>query len=313
MKKISSYISASQYPAKLIRHYIEQGSAGPPLTPIHTTINITNTCNLKCPYCATKDRMKDNPHMPFELFRDLMKDLVDRYRLRAISFSGGGDATCHPEFERFVGCADYFGLATALITNGINLVRIDPEILKKLHWVRISMDGYRSKIPTIPDCIFPGISWVFNVGDSFNPLLLKLVDMAGDRKIKHLRIHQDIYNADTIDLPKVFAGKPGVILHERTDFTPGTPACWNGHIWPRIDVDGRFWPCCGIQYALKGHEQGKAYPETLCMGDYEAYKKTIEMQIPVDGVKCFRCFYEPRNTFLGALKILDSLENPEFA
>jgi len=310
--KVTSYISAGQYPVKLLAHYLCKNNAKPRIQPIHATINITNTCNLKCPYCATKDRRHFDPPMSFELFKYIV-DGLQAEGLQAMSFSGGGDATLHKEFGKFVEYLSSCGIASALVTNGTQLHRINESVLQQLSWIRVSMDGWREEIPKMPDCIFPGVSWVYRVNDADNPILEKLVEMAEDGKIKHLRIHQDIYLADKTDLPQKYAGRDGVILHERTNFSCGTERCWNGLTWPRIDVDGRMWPCCGVHYALNKVDQNRNYPEELCMGTLEEYLGYVRDQRPFDAKICDRCFYEPRNHLLDAISQASDLQNPEFA
>jgi hypothetical protein len=250
--------------------------------------------------------------MPFDLFKSLV-DGLQAEGLQAMSISGGGDPTLHKEFGKFVTYLSSCGIASALVTNGTQLHKIPESVLQQLSWIRISMDGWRDKIPEIPDCIFPGISWVYRVNDSANTILARLVEMAGAGEIKHLRIHQDIYLADKIELPQKYAGREGVILHERTKFSCGTERCWNGLTWPRIDVDGRMWPCCGVNYALNRVDQNRNYPEELCMGTLDEYLAYVREQKPFNARICDRCFYEPRNHLLDAISCASGLENPEFA
>jgi len=308
----TSYIAAGQYPVKLIAHYLGKGEAVPRLTPIHTTINFTNLCNLKCPYCATKERRKDDPHMTFKTLDKTITTLRS-LGLQAVSISGGGEGTLHPDFEEFIEYLLSGGLSVALVTNGTMLKKISPTVLKSLAWIRVSMDGHRGEIPEIPSCINPGVSWVYRAVDRENPLMLRLADMAGAGEIKHLRIQQDIYNAATIELPTDLGNREGVLLHDRKEYWCGSKKCWNGHVWPRVDVDGRMWPCCGVHYALDKLTQSRNYPEVLCMGSIEDYVEYIDEQKPFDGSPCKMCFYRPRIDFLEALTKIPRLENPEFA
>lgn len=109
--------------------------------PISVELSLTNRCNLKCIYCSDGElRLRqgireslDKPIL-FALFDDLKAGGT-----RGIVLEGGGEPTIHPDFNDIVEYLEEIGLAAGLITNGTK--NIAPDILKKLEWIRVSLDA----------------------------------------------------------------------------------------------------------------------------------------------------------------------------
>lgn len=109
--------------------------------PVSVELSLTNRCNLKCIYCSDGElrsrqgiRESLDKKTLFRLFDDLKKGGT-----KGIVLEGGGEPTIHPDFQEIVEYLDEIQLATGLITNGTR--RIAPEILKKLEWIRVSLDA----------------------------------------------------------------------------------------------------------------------------------------------------------------------------
>ena len=135
---------------------------GRPNTVVTTHVSPEGACNLKCAYCSVTYRTISN-----RIKLDVIKDYVTRlqtFGLKAVILTGGGEPTLYPHFNELVRWCFDKGLKVALITNGTQLRRVEPEVLAMLSWVRVSINmftDWREKIQ------FPGLSADAVVGSSF--------------------------------------------------------------------------------------------------------------------------------------------------
>ena len=104
---------------------------------------ITTKCNLRCPKCLY---LINDPHyfdnkgfMPFALYKDIIDSAGDAIRTITLT---GGEATLHPEFEKFIDFAQGKNIDIGVATNG-TLIKQNLSALRKIsgHF-RISFDGY---------------------------------------------------------------------------------------------------------------------------------------------------------------------------
>ena len=127
--------------SRKIESLISAGAQADMSYPISVELSLTNRCNLKCVYCSDADlrsrqgiRESLDKATLFALFDDLKAGGT-----RGIVLEGGGEPTIHPDFNDIVEYLDDIGLAAGLITNGTK--SISPDILKKLEWIRVSLDA----------------------------------------------------------------------------------------------------------------------------------------------------------------------------
>jgi hypothetical protein len=274
--------------------------------PTHLSVNLTNACQLDCPYCSNADRDKAAA-MPHEIFVNLIRHLQP-LGLQAVTLTGGGEPTLHPDFHAIVTFLYLRGIKVGLITNGVGLADKHPSLLDRLDWIRISIDGHRKKLPRLPKCKKVSFSWVWEDGDDQLDTFKELVRLATAGQIGHLRVGSNIYKAKDQTLPWGLSGH-GVIIHDRRDYAGGAKRCWTGLIWPKVDVDGKFMACCGHQYAM--FHTPRKRNDALCLGNLQEYLKRVDEQAPFNGERCERCYYSQRNAFLEAVKAKD-IVNPEF-
>ena len=60
-------------------------------------INITNRCNVSCPFCCQYSHPQRKSYMPFELFQRI----IDEHKNFEVQFEGG-EPTIHPDFNKMV-------------------------------------------------------------------------------------------------------------------------------------------------------------------------------------------------------------------
>lgn len=119
------------------------------LPPVHIRIKPTNVCGHNCWYCAYKadnlqlgkDMMKKD-YIPKEKMIEIIRDMKDM-RVRAVTFSGGGDPFCYPYLLDAVKLLADTDIKYACLTNGSRLEGDLAEIFAhEAVWIRISIDGW---------------------------------------------------------------------------------------------------------------------------------------------------------------------------
>lgn len=99
--------------------------------PVTVDIEPTNACDVRCPWCYTRDfRKRAVGHMNGQRLVEL-PEFLRAWGVQSVQVTGGGEPLLHPRIDEF-----FTGLAAArlpwgLITNGINL-----------NWARAETVGY---------------------------------------------------------------------------------------------------------------------------------------------------------------------------
>lgn len=174
--------------------------------PINIEISPCGLCNAKCEFCFYKDS-KDKDILDLDL---LIKniDCFEKMGVRAITWTGGGEPTLHPDFAEF----SYYTyektcMDQGLFTNGIDISianRIDYDVFD---WVRISKTNFDWNIDVIEkinnDCDKVG-------------LCLNWSNIDND----YVDLHKALEIADKLDLDYVQV-RPALKSHgEKTDILP---------------------------------------------------------------------------------------------
>ena len=118
---------------------IEMLDAGEFVFPITCEIDPSNNCMLNCNFCrfaAFRKRTKIN--LEWEIYITLLSELYSG-GTKSVTFTGGGEPLMHPKFNAMATFAKSLGLEVGLVTNGVNLHRLDsPEIFE---FIRVSLDA----------------------------------------------------------------------------------------------------------------------------------------------------------------------------
>ena len=83
-------------------------------------IEITNHCNLCCPFCIHNDRPKE--FMSLQSFNLILNKL--KHHTKYLYFHILGEPTIHPEINEFINLANREGFYVNITTNGTNLKKI---------------------------------------------------------------------------------------------------------------------------------------------------------------------------------------------
>lgn len=112
-------------------------SPGLKIAPINVEVSLTHVCQAKCDWCfyrGTHLKMTTDSYMPWQLVTELLEDMVE-LKVKAVTWTGGGEPTLHPQFRDVVEMVYDTGLKQGLFTNGLSLPKYRPELLE---WIRVS-------------------------------------------------------------------------------------------------------------------------------------------------------------------------------
>jgi len=141
--------------------------------PVLIEISPTNYCNASCPWCFYIYEHCDHKNNSKKVHIEnivMKKNLADIAKIgtKAISWTGGGEPTLHPNFNEFVKLAHESGLSQGVFTNALDYELNKIENPELLDWIRVSItnkgvegiskkliDFYKSKAPktTIGACL----------------------------------------------------------------------------------------------------------------------------------------------------------------
>lgn len=140
----------------LERAGVESANAGQDgraaIVPITMELDLTNVCSHRCPLCAGRRMANSAQEELFAVAGDgeqMPKSSAARHLtqmaeagVRAVTFTGGGEPTVHPDLGELVSLAASLGLDVGLITHGGLLHRHDVEkLVANCTWIRVSVDA----------------------------------------------------------------------------------------------------------------------------------------------------------------------------
>lgn len=119
------------------------------LPPVHIRIKPTNVCNHNCSYCAYRvDNLQLGKDMvvkdfiPEAKMMEIIDDIIDM-KVKAVTFSGGGDPFCYQYLLKSVKRLADSPVKFASLTNGSKLRGEVAEVFAHhATWLRISIDGW---------------------------------------------------------------------------------------------------------------------------------------------------------------------------
>ena len=198
-------------------------------------IEITNVCNLSCPFCPPHNR--ENRFMNFEEFK-LILSKIKGYT-EYIYLHVKGEPLLHPEFDKFVKYANMQGFKINLTTNG-TLLKNHLQITKYLRQINISLHATNSAeivetAKKINDCIINFRIWNISQNPEAINLLEKEFDVKLDTSVENFTL-----------APNKFLSKENIFKWPdiNDDETSENGYCHALSSQIAILVDGTLVPCC---------------------------------------------------------------------
>lgn len=81
------------------------------------SLEFTNYCNLKCPYCTSPLDLREKGFMTLEVLNKIVSELKNR-KINRIQIVGNGESTLHPQFEYFIKQLTENSRYVSIVTNG---------------------------------------------------------------------------------------------------------------------------------------------------------------------------------------------------
>lgn len=305
--------------------------------PTQIQVDLTNQCNHKCAYCFSKFTIGNTADtIDKEIIFKLLND-IKKLDICAVHYTGGGEPFIHRNIYEILEKTVENNLEFGMVTNGtlINFERID--LLKKMFWIRISIDASDSEmycklrgvdefnkvIQVInilslqcPDTVL-GLSFVINLLNYSQ--IVKFTELAKELKVDNVRFSiawfpqcKDTYPIEEIDklinkakelqtkdfrIFDLTKGRLDNFVLEGKDYT----SCGYQHFTTVIGADCKIYPCCTLKYnqeASFGNLKEQSF-EQIWMG--ESRKKWIKGNYLKEVCSKNICWMEEKNKFIGYL------------
>lgn len=111
-------------------------------------IDVTNSCNLRCPVCPVTFAMtRPRGLMKMEIFRQIIDDFIPETRKPAIYFNFSGEPTLNKALPDMIAYATAYGHDTFVSTNATKLSSelIERMILAGLGRINLCVDGFSAE------------------------------------------------------------------------------------------------------------------------------------------------------------------------
>lgn len=118
-----------------IADYLQTGDC----LPVFCEVNLTNSCNLRCRWCISDNFRATHAALKTDALFKFAEEFVATGG-KALTFSGGGEPTVHPDFAMCIAHCRNVGLEVGLMTNGAYAEGLNDTIANNAQWVRISLD-----------------------------------------------------------------------------------------------------------------------------------------------------------------------------
>lgn len=324
MKQKSKKHTITSNEVKLYKHMdrlqiIQDGAPAPTL--LH--IAPTNRCNQNCTHCCFSERDKNLELDTTKIVRSI--DSFKRLGIKSVEWTGGGDPTKHTFIQSLINYVHEQGLPQGMNTNALEIGHIEPEIWKKLTWLRVALNVYdnpnkdliRQFEANVQKLIFMGIKITacYIVQDIHYNNLDRVFDFSKDYKI-YTRVAPDCINTrhdiktltngivnQIKDMQYDSLGAPEfnkyIIPSDFNVYLFENEVCMMHMLKPFLYTDGYVYCCPSSELAMENMRTMQPQYR-VCRYDNidEAYK-----DFKVFDHKCSYCKYAMQNNILNNLTI----------
>lgn len=239
------------------------------LGPEVVSLEVTNSCTLRCKYCTANhapgnpDHFQDAAFLPWEKFVCYVQDCID-LKVDQINIVGAGEPALHPQFREMLRHVEHKPLRVYMTTNATFPVEYCPDVIKADHVLinlgAVEREQYRKIHENdLFDLVIANIKRLASLRDKYKPDFVMDVayivnslnvdqkkamrEMAGEigiNTIEFIRMHENIYNKE-IALPTT-SGEAEV---QRTP-----EPCVNGWFYMVATLGDCFGTCYKIPPAI---------------------------------------------------------------
>jgi len=114
--------------------------------PVEGAIDPFAECNLRCEFCVGQRYLREHREevsmrvLPTDYSLKLI-NFMKKWGVKGICFSGGGEPTLHPDFDKMLDCASD-GAEAAFASNIVRIPEKLAESIMKCRWVGMSVDAH---------------------------------------------------------------------------------------------------------------------------------------------------------------------------
>lgn len=230
------------------------------IAPVNVEVSLTGICNAQCSWCFYAGKQSGIILSADRVIETMYE--MQELGVEAVTWTGGGEPTLHPEFERIV---ENTPLKQGLITNGLKLPKAD---LSRFEWVRVSKTNwplnasvlyhYRKAVKTLGICVnYEGLDHV--VHETAEIADIVKADYVQVRPALNLEGEKTFFQVPKFDNPLVqvtgYKFADAAIDREYTE-------CEGFHFVPFIWEDGRV-DVCAYQRNKDEYNLGNIYDSSF--------------------------------------------------
>jgi len=132
---------------------------GNTIFPIEVEISPSRGCNAKCPKCFY-GQIEDRIGGPKFFKESRMESLAEEFAIlgiKSVDWSGGGEPTLHPSFDKFAEWMNQNGIKQGLFTNALETIKYDPTLFEWIRVTKTNKDLNESSLKDLRSCKTLGI------------------------------------------------------------------------------------------------------------------------------------------------------------
>lgn len=241
--------------------------------PINIEISPTHVCTATCPWCFwhnTHEKLGPNSILDYDIARKLITDFKDCGG-KALTWSGGGEPTLHPQFDLLVLWASSHRLSQGMFTNALGRIKYNPSVFD---WIRVSNTDRAWPVENLKllrgkaKVLGLGYNYAGNDAEVYQALKVGKevgVDYVQVRQALNLRGLVTERSPPQIDHPLLHLTK---YKFEDSSQPHGYTKCMGYHFTPFVYEDGRICVC--------PYHREKGEPYTLGSLKEKSYKEIID-------------------------------------
>lgn len=257
--------------------------------PISLVTVVTSKCNLRCEFCYVLNRSRED-----ELDFEKLKKFISTIKPLGVEVTGGEPAL-YPYINEYLEWLYDNGFKVGMTSNGLLLNKIKSENLKKLSWLRVSINRIIDKDIDYKDFTHPkhyGYSYIV-YSKSPNNLHTKLLEFMSTHEGEYLKIAGDVTDytrfREIYNFKKYIGNKIYIQSPIREKWYIGR--CYMVYLKPILEPDGNVYACVGNTDPIK-RQKYKAQAITTI----DNPEKLLKYENIYKG--CKRCSFIDRNLFI---------------
>jgi MoaA/NifB/PqqE/SkfB family radical SAM enzyme len=220
------------------------------IAPIHVSVWPNSSCNFHCKWCCGQNIEDRSKELTLNQYIDAI-DILSKYGTKAIEFSGViGEPLLWKPILKAIDYNYQKNIKTSLITNGTYLKNVPVETLKKLSWIRVSLQS-AAHMNSID---FETVSKYTSINGSYllpkEKVEFDLVDLYNSAKKRNIIIRVGVAKPckseweEEAEEKVLQYGEPIFFSKKQRGIVKG---CYMPWVRAAIDWNGNFLPCVSIQ------------------------------------------------------------------